>query len=156
MGNRQVPEGHIELDPTCATAWVNDQDWLTFIVDVLGGCDGDDAVWVMPFSDVSDAGAAKCSSGAAPTSWASTWCCSPTDASHTIEWETPGGRQLSYPKMQSRLLPNRIDSVNYQYGELTEEATRLEQMYHTPSRRWRQPFSGRRLTRVCWERTAMR
>lgn len=28
VGNRHVPEGHIELDPTCATAWVNDNDWL--------------------------------------------------------------------------------------------------------------------------------
>ncbi|MCA9947090.1 MAG: hypothetical protein KC449_26600, partial [Anaerolineales bacterium] len=44
----------------------------------------------------------------------------PTEASHIIEWETPGGRQLSYPKMQSRLLPDRIDSCNYQYGRLSE------------------------------------
>ena len=55
-GDRNVPEGHVELDPTCATVWVNDNDWLNYIVDVLGGCDGDDAVWVLPFSDISDSG----------------------------------------------------------------------------------------------------
>ncbi|GIK53452.1 MAG: hypothetical protein BroJett014_24250 [Planctomycetota bacterium] len=120
VGNRQVPEGHIELDPTCATAWVNDQDWLTFIVDVLGGCDGDDAVWVMPFSDVSDSGRRKMLVWRSPNQLGEYVVLPPTDASHVIEWETPGGRQLSYPKMQSRLLPNRIDSCTYQYGELTE------------------------------------
>lgn len=120
VGNRQVSEGHIELDPTCATAWVNDQDWLTFIVDVLGGCDGDDAVWVMPFSDLSDAGRRKMLIWRSPNQLGEYVLLQPTDASHTIEWEMPGVRQLSYPKMQSRLLPNRIDSVTYQYGELTE------------------------------------
>ena len=120
VGNRQMPAGHIELDPTCATAWVNDQDWLTFIVDVLGGCDGDDAVWVMPFSDLSDAGRRKMLIWRSPNQLGEYVVLQPTDASHIIEWETPGGRQLSYPKMQSRLLPNRIDSCTYQYGELTE------------------------------------
>ena len=120
VGNRQVPAGCIELDPTCATAWVNDQDWLTFIVDVLGGCDGDDAVWVMPFSDVSDAGRRKMLIWRSPNQLGEYVLLQPTEASHIIEWETPGGRQLSYPNMQSRLLPNRIDSANYQYGELTE------------------------------------
>jgi hypothetical protein len=52
VGERQVPEGYIELDPACATAWVNDNDWLNYIVDVLGGCDGDDALWVFPCASV--------------------------------------------------------------------------------------------------------
>ncbi len=120
VGNRQVSEGRIELDPACATAWVNDQDWLTFIVDVLGGCDGDDAVWVMPFSDVSDSGGRKMLIWRSPNQLGEYVLLQPTDASHMIAWDVPGGRQLSYPKMQSRLLPNRIDSVTYQYGELTE------------------------------------
>ncbi|MCB9005780.1 MAG: hypothetical protein H6656_00070 [Ardenticatenaceae bacterium] len=131
VGNRQVPEGHIELDPACATAWVNDQDWLTFIVDVLGGCDGDDAVWVMPFSDVSDAGRRKMLIWRSPNQLGEYVVLQPTEASHIIEWEMPGGRQLSYPKMQSRLLPNRIDSCTYQYGCLTEadDRTRLCESY---------------------------
>jgi hypothetical protein len=52
VGERQVPEGHIELDPACATAWVNDEDWLNYVVDVLGGCDGDDALWIFPCASV--------------------------------------------------------------------------------------------------------
>jgi hypothetical protein len=120
VSNRRVPEGHIELDPACATAWVNDQDWLTFIVDVLGGCDGDDAVWVMPFSDVSDNGHHKLLVWRSPNQLGEYVLLEPTDTSHTIAWDVSGSRQLSYPKMQSRLLPNRIDSVTYQYGELTE------------------------------------
>src|SRR5690606_28807556 len=49
----------------------------------------------------------------------------PTINSHVIEWDVPCGRlnsvePLSYPNMQSRLLPDRIDSCHYQYGRLTE------------------------------------
>ncbi|MCC6606221.1 MAG: hypothetical protein IT327_23645 [Anaerolineae bacterium] len=120
VGNRQVPEGQIELDPSCATAWVNDTDWLTTIVDVLGGCDGDDAVWVFPFSDQSDAGKQKLLVWRSPNQLGEYVILQPTDVSHMIAWDVPGSRQLSYPKMQSRLLPHRIDSVTYQYGELTE------------------------------------
>lgn len=125
VGDRDVPEGRIELDPTCATAWVNGKDWLTYIVDVLGGCDGDDAVWVMPFSDASDGGERKMLIWRSPNQLGEYVVLQPTANSHMIEWDIPGGKlncveQLSYPKMQSRLLPNRIDSANYQYGELVE------------------------------------
>jgi len=119
VGNRDVPEGHIELDPACATAWVNDNDWITYIVDVLGGCDGDDAVWVLPFSDVSDSGQHKTLVWRSPNQLGEYVVLRPTAGSHTIEWDIVGS-QLSYPKMQSRLLPDRIDSANYQYGRLTE------------------------------------
>src|SRR5690606_18906382 len=37
VGGREVPSGHVELDPATATAWVSDEDWLEYIVDVLGG-----------------------------------------------------------------------------------------------------------------------
>ncbi|MFQ5434099.1 MAG: hypothetical protein ACE5FD_04410 [Anaerolineae bacterium] len=119
VGDRDVPEGHIELDPTCATAWVNDNDWLTYIVEVLGGCDGDDAVWVLPFYDVSDDGKRKMLVWRSPNQLGEYVALQPTANSHVIEWDIPGGR-LTYPKMQSRLLPTRIDSANYQYGELVE------------------------------------
>ncbi|NKQ36880.1 MAG: hypothetical protein HF973_14875, partial [Chloroflexi bacterium] len=118
-GDRDVPEGHIELDSACATAWVNDNDWLTYIVDVLGGCDGDDAVWVMPFSDASDNGQNKMLIWRSPNQLGEYVVLQPMAGSHMITWDVPGG-QLSYPKMKSRLLPNRVDSVSYQYGELTE------------------------------------
>jgi hypothetical protein len=123
VGNREVPEGHIELDPTCATAWVNDSDWLTTIVDVLGGCDGDDAVWVFPFTDLSDNNGQKLLIWRSPNQLGEYILLRPTANCHVIAWEVGGsvaGGQVSYPKMKSRLLPNRIDSCIYQYGQLTE------------------------------------
>ncbi|HID51540.1 MAG TPA: hypothetical protein EYP41_05830, partial [Anaerolineae bacterium] len=119
VGNRDVPEGHIELDPDCATAWVNDNDWLIYIVDVLGGCDGDDALWVFPFADMDDGRKQKMLIWRSPNQLGEYVVLEPTANSHTIEWDIPNG-VLSYPKMQSRLLSNRIDSVRYQYGKLTE------------------------------------
>ncbi len=117
VGNRHVPEGHVELDPTCASAWVNDNDWLNFIVDVLGGCDGDDAVWVFPFSDKDDGNGQKMLIWRSPNQLGEYVVLQPTAASHIISWDTMGGR-LTYPKMRSRLLPDRIDSTIYQYGKL--------------------------------------
>lgn len=130
VGGRDVPEGHIELDPAHGTAWVNDNDWLSYIVDVLGGCDGDDAVWVLPFSDVSDNGQRKLLVWRSPNQLGEYVVLQPTAGSHTIEWDVPGSN-LSYPKMQSRLLPDRIDSCNYQYGRLSEasDSTQVEASY---------------------------
>ena len=51
VGEKEVEAGHIELDKHHATAWVKDQDWLEYIVEILGGCDGDDGLWVLPFTD---------------------------------------------------------------------------------------------------------
>jgi hypothetical protein len=125
VGDRAVPAGHVELDPACATAWVNDEDWLDHIVAVLGGCDGDDAVWVLSFRDGSD----RSAEGNRPVRKVLLWrspnqpgeylVLKPTAGSHTIQWDTLAG-SLSYPQMQSRLLPPRIDSVTYQYGSLAE------------------------------------
>ncbi|MCA9922872.1 MAG: hypothetical protein KC421_10890, partial [Anaerolineales bacterium] len=119
VGNRDVPEGHIELDPDCATAWVNDSDWLNTIVDVLGGCDGDDALWIFPFADMDEERKHKILIWRSPNQLGEYVVLEPTANSHTIEWAIPEGT-LSYPKMKSRLLPNRIDSCHYQYGQLTE------------------------------------
>ncbi len=117
VGNRQVPEGHIELDAACATAWVNDQDWLTTIVKVLGGCDGDDAVWVFPFCDEDDC--EKVLVWRSPNQVGEYVTLHPTPNSHRLQWDTIAG-PLPTPKMKSRLLPPRIDSCNYQYGTLSE------------------------------------
>lgn len=130
VGNRDVPEGHVELDPACATAWVNDSDWLTTIVDVLGGCDGDDAVWVFPFSDISDNGQRKMLIWRSPNQLGEYVVLQPTPGSHVMAWETAVG-QIAYPNMQSRLLPDRIDMCQYQYGRLTEasDLCRVEAAY---------------------------
>jgi hypothetical protein len=124
VGEREVAEGHIELDPACATAWVNDNDWLNYIVDVLGGCDGDDALWVFPFTDTSGLTEGKRPSRKvliwrSPNQLGEYVLLVPTENSHTIEWDVPGGT-ISYPKMKSRLLPVRIDKVQYQYASLTD------------------------------------
>lgn len=119
VGKRHVPQGQVELDPTCATAWVNDQDWLTYIVDVLGGCDGDDAVWVFPFADTSDGGQAKMLIWRSPNQVGEYVVLQPTANSHQLAWETAQGT-LPLPKMKSHLLPKRIDSTIYQYGTLPE------------------------------------
>ncbi|MCP4945565.1 MAG: hypothetical protein GY924_26770, partial [Planctomycetaceae bacterium] len=118
VGDRDVPTGYIELDPTCATAWVNDNDWLNTVVDVLGGCDGDDAVWIFPFADASDGNQQKMLIWRSPNQLGEYVVLQPTAVSHTIAWDAPGGK-LASPKMKSCLLPHRIDSTNYQYGELT-------------------------------------
>lgn len=119
IGERDVLSGHIELDPMCATAWVNDADWLDYIVPVLGGCDGDDAVWVLPFRDASDKGQKKLLVWRSPNQVGEYVILKPTAGCHEIRWDVPGG-QLTYPVMQSRLLPTRIDRGNYQYGSLPE------------------------------------
>ncbi|NLE76504.1 MAG: hypothetical protein GX605_07100, partial [Chloroflexi bacterium] len=118
VGGREVPAGHVELDPTSSTAWVNDGDWLDYIVDVLGGCDGDDALWVFPFTDYDEE--KKVLAWRSPNQLGEYALLRPTENSHTIQWAIPGGRAISYPKMNSRLLPPRIDSVSYQYGDLVE------------------------------------
>jgi hypothetical protein len=136
VGDRDVPAGHVELDPVCATAWVNDEDWLDYIVAVLGGCDGDDAVWVLPFSDGSDRSAEdnrpvrKVLLWRSPNQLGEYLLLKPTAGSHTIQWhsgDSISAGPLAYPPMQSRLLPPRIDSVTYQYGSLAE-ASDLEQL----------------------------
>ncbi len=124
VGDRDVPPGQAELDPNCATAWVNDEDWLTTIVPVLGGCDGDDAVWVLPFSDADDGDAHKLLLWRSPNQLGEYVVLAPSANSHTIRWDTPAG-SLAYPKMKSRLLPPRIDSVTYQYGILAEASDHL-------------------------------
>jgi hypothetical protein len=118
VGGREVPAGHVELDPTTSTAWVNDGDWLDYLVDVLGGCDGDDALWVFPFTDYN--GEKKVLAWRSPNQLGEYVLLRPTENSHTIAWAIPDGRTVRYPKMNSRLLPPRIDSITYQYGELKE------------------------------------
>ena len=51
ISEKQVGRNQVHLDPESSTAWVNSADWNEYIVDVLGGCDGDDSVWIFPFKD---------------------------------------------------------------------------------------------------------
>jgi hypothetical protein len=117
VGQRQVAPGQIELDPANATAWVNDQDWLDYIVDVLGGCDGDDALWILPFTDYD--GRKQILAWRSPNQLGEYVLLTPTANSHEVGWTTLAG-SLTNPKLDSRLLPPRIDGVNYQYGFLAQ------------------------------------
>ncbi|NLF66152.1 MAG: hypothetical protein GX579_16300, partial [Chloroflexi bacterium] len=118
VDGRDVPAGHVELEPETSTAWVNDGDWLDYLARVLGGCDGDDALWVLPFTDGDNE--RKVLAWRSPNQLGEYVLLKPTENSHTLRWAIPGGRHIATPKMNSRLLPPRIDSCHYQYGELKE------------------------------------
>ena len=135
IGERDVPPGHVELDPATATAWVNNQDWLDHIVDVLGGCDGDDAVWVFPFRDVADR-RRKILVWRSPNQLGEYVLLQPTEGSHKLEWAVPGGT-LAYPTMDSRLLPSRIDTVTYRYEALeTEDGREVAETTYSVTALW--------------------
>jgi hypothetical protein len=117
VGNRTVPAGQVALDPARATAWVNDTDWLTTIVPVLGGCDGDDAVWVFPFTDKGHQRQRRILIWRSPNQAGEYLLLQPTADSHTLAWETVG-TPVSYPLLDSRHLPPRMDLRVCAYGEL--------------------------------------
>jgi hypothetical protein len=116
VGGEEVGRGQAKLDPAAATVWVNDQDWLDYIVGVLGGCDGDDAVWVLPFRDRAD-GARKLLLWRSPNQVGEYVLLQPAADSHTLSWATAGAA-ISYPQLDSRLLPPRIDAASHQVGVL--------------------------------------
>ncbi|MGB0384732.1 MAG: hypothetical protein ACPGWR_07905 [Ardenticatenaceae bacterium] len=118
VGEKCVPRGHIELDHHNATAWVNDQDWCEYLVELLGGCDGDDGLWILPFTDWD--GSRQILAWRSPNQLGEYVVLKPTPNSHQIKWTIPGGRFVSYIPMDSRLLPPRVDTVAYEYAELSE------------------------------------
>lgn len=115
VGQRDVPRGHIELDPPTATAWVNDEDWREYIVRVLGGCDGDDALWLFPFSDRAD-GERKILVWRSPNQWGEYVLLRPTARSQEMAWDLPEGKTLAWPPLDSRDLPPRIDTQDQVYA----------------------------------------
>ena len=129
VGRRDVPAGHVELDPYTATAWVNDNDWLDYIVDVLGGCDGDDALWVFPFADKAENDEHKILLWRSPNQLGELVVLQPTQRSHEIVWDIPHGSlawgttdgKLAWPQMDSRKLPARIDTVAQAYNTFDGE-----------------------------------
>ena len=115
IGDRDVPPGHVQLDPRSATAWVSTADWTDHIVPILGGCDGDDGVWAFPFTDHDRQ--PKILLWRSPNQVGEYLLLKPTPASHPITWPTTFGDQ-TYPHMDSRQLPPRIDAANHTYGQL--------------------------------------
>ncbi|MCI0731759.1 MAG: hypothetical protein L0332_34250 [Chloroflexi bacterium] len=126
--NLSVPRGHIQLDPTYGTAWVNDEDWLALgdspnpgrtgadgegIAAILGGADNDDALWVHPFTDYD--GTRRVLAWRSPNQVGEYVVLQPTAGSAPLPWQTAGGEAITYPAGDSRKLPPRIDQTSPQY-----------------------------------------
>jgi hypothetical protein len=112
-----LARGYAELDIEHATVWVADRDWLYYIVRVLGGCDGDDACWVLPFTDKRD-GERKLLLWRSPNQLGEYVVLRPTQQSYEIRWRTADGGYIAWPELDSSLLPPRVDRVDYTYSDL--------------------------------------
>lgn len=120
VGQKNVPSGQVELDPKHATAWVNGADWLTYIVDVLGGCDGDDALWCHPFTDKQD-GERKVLLWRSPNQLGEYVLLNPTANCQSLIWETCDELRHEWVLGDSSKLPPRIDEIEMAYGQLPVE-----------------------------------
>ena len=129
VGGRDVPDGMVELDPAHATAWVSTHDWNDHIVNVLGGCDGDDAVWVFGFTDTSD-NRRKLLLWRSPNQLGEYIVLEPTAGSHELAWPVVDGC-ITWPAADSALLPPRIDQVQMTYGEIPPFAQPASERYTT-------------------------
>ncbi len=105
VGGKHVRPGHIELEG--ATAWVNGNDWKEFIIESLGGADGDDGLWVFPFTDYDKT--RKVLAWRSPNQLGEYVILEPTRESLEIN---------THPPMDSRNLPPQILTVNYEYERL--------------------------------------
>ena len=110
VGNRHVPSGEIVLDTAAATAWVNCDDWVDYMADVLGGADQDDALWVYPFTDFDGERKVLC--------WRS-----PNQVGEYIVLKPAANSEhlTDYPPADSRKLPPRIDTLQVEYLNLIDE-----------------------------------
>jgi hypothetical protein len=101
-----TPQNHCMLRRANASLLVNSSDWKK-IAGILGGADCDDAVWVLPFRDVS--------LGNRVLIWRS-----PNQVGEYILLKPAPGSDdfLHWPDLDASLLPPRIDEVMIQYDEL--------------------------------------
>lgn len=107
-----VWKGRIKLDPEAGTAWVNAEQWKAELAGIWGGADGDDALWIFPFEDYN--GIKKILAWRSPNQLGEYVLFRPTSDSHEIG---------SWPKLDSRKLPKRIDRAGTQYnGQVADEA----------------------------------
>jgi len=115
-----IPRGQVRVDPEYATAWVNDEDWITMqdsptgkgIRDILGGADNDDALWIHPFTDHD--GEAKMLCWRSPNQAGEYIVLKPMLGSRVLAWETVEG-EVTFPPGDSRLLFARTDTIERQY-----------------------------------------
>lgn len=50
VAGREIPDGHVQLDPELASAIVSERDWVELSA-IWGGADQDDGMWCYPFID---------------------------------------------------------------------------------------------------------
>ncbi|MEM9773512.1 MAG: hypothetical protein AAF902_02950 [Chloroflexota bacterium] len=118
VGNKTVAEGECELDFKSGTIWVNDSDFLSYIARVLGGGDNDDSIWCYAFTDYD--GERKILAWRSPNQLGEYVVLKPSADSDEIQWQTALG-DISWPSMDSRLLPPRIDEIETKYLSLIQE-----------------------------------
>lgn len=131
-----IPRGQIQLDPERATAWVNDEDWVSLadsptgagIADILGGADNDDALWVHPFTDHD--GEKKVLAWRSPNQVGEHITLRPTEDSSALTWETAVS-PISFPAADSRKLPPRTDHTQPDYLHLVGANGRLPEQTYT-------------------------
>lgn len=126
VGAKKVARGQVMLEPETATVWVNDLDWAEFIVDTLGGCDGDDALWVFPFTDEHQH--KQVLLWRSPNQLGEYVILEPSAESHAIEWATVN-QPITYPVMSGADLPAPISERTHTYGELLPALQQKEQPY---------------------------
>jgi len=119
IGKFEIPSGRIRLDPESSTAWVNAEDWVDYIADVLGGADQDDALWVFPFDDY---GLFQFLIWRSPNQLGEYVILELTEDSEYLYWET-AERSFEFIPMDSNALPPRIDTLNPNYLGLVNPDT---------------------------------
>ncbi len=123
---QDVARGHIRIDPTYSTAWINDADWVQLagsdagIAAILGGADNDDALWVHPFTDHD--GQRQVLAWRSPNQVGEYIMLKPTLDSYPLIWATPDG-DIQYPPGDSRQLMPRIDTLTVDYLNLVDPDT---------------------------------
>ncbi|MEO8391538.1 MAG: hypothetical protein ABI700_00965 [Chloroflexota bacterium] len=137
----KVRRGHVLIDPTSATAWVNDRDWLKLpnsptkagIARILGGADNDDALWIHGFTDYN--GQKKLLCWRSPNQHGEYVVLKPETHSLALTWYD-GTRTSSYPPNDSRKLPQRIDFSTPDYLNLIPEDTTINDSAYSIDAMW--------------------
>lgn len=100
-----ITAGYGKIDYESATLWVNREDYAQWIGRRLGGCDSDDMVWVLPFTEAH-------TNKQKLLAWRS-----PNQFGEYILLDTEIGEE-NLPVMDSTLLPPVIEAQTISYGQL--------------------------------------
>ena len=136
VGNREVAPGKVCLDKAYGTAWVNDDDWTGWLAGVLGGADGDDAVWVFPFRDYDKEN--KLLVWRSPNQVGEYAVLRPAKGSDDLTWLVTDGHEATFvPGLDSRHLPTRIDKQGIQYDRLPAGRKGVEASAYSIANLWK-------------------